>query len=166
MQQWFALSGFVLLVYLLWTIIHEASHVLAANEISPVKDVRFWFYPHKDENGKFYFARVKWSWEPWPIASDLVLGTVYLAPRIPDFFATLLFPHGYLFPSPWCYVWYIFWGGGLIDLFVGSLGIRKYSDLQISSTLLKLNPWTLRLCGFFMIAMSLLQMIMSNTYSY
>lgn len=154
MQQWLALVISTLITAPLWIVIHEMSHILAAKQIAPVKDIKLWLYPHRDEEGKFYFARVRWSWDPWPVISDFVLAMVYLAPRIPDLFATLMFPYGFLFSNPWCYVWYIFWAGGLIDLFVGSLGIRKYSDLQIASKFLKLNPWIFRTVGFTLVLIS------------
>ena len=163
MQQWLALVGSTLMVWPLWTLIHEISHILVANEIAPVKDIKFWLYPHIDEEGKFYFARVRWSWNPWPIVSDFTLAMVYLAPRIPDLFATLMFPYGILFSSPWKYIWYILWGGGLVDMFIGSLGIRKHSDLQISSKLLKIDPKIIRVISLVIIMTSI---IMAVTAAY
>ena len=61
-----------------------------------------------------------------------------------------------LFPIPWNYIWLIFWGAGLIDLLVGSLGISPYSDLRRAAESLNINPYILRVIGFALITLSII----------
>lgn len=69
--------------------------------------------------------------------------------------AAAMFPFSSFFPGQWSMVWLVFWGCGLVDLFVGSLGISPVSDLRRASESLGTNPWVLRIVGMVILLTSL-----------
>ena len=142
------------LAWFLWTVAHEGSHVLTAQAVSNLTDIKWWLYPHRDESGNFYFAKVQWSWDPSKV-SELQNAAVYLAPRVMNTVASIMLPLAFLLPISWMVAWIIFWGAGIIDFIVGSLGISEYSDLRRSASYLKINPNTLRIIGFALIIFSI-----------
>lgn len=152
--HWALIIISALISYPLWTFLHEASHVLVASQMAPLKWVRWWLYPHRDEDGNFFFAKVQWLWDSQPKDDKWQWAALYSAPRVMNSVASLVFPFSFLFESPWCFIWMIVWGAGLIDFSVGSVGLREYSDLCRTATALELNPWVLRAAGLTSVALS------------
>lgn len=144
--HWALLLTTALLSWPLWTILHELSHIVAASFYSTLSEVKWYLYPHKDEEGNFFFARVQWSWAE-PALSPIQWASIHSAPRLMNFVAALLVPLSFLFPEPWCYIWLVLWGASLVDLFVGSLGISEFTDLRRTCDVLNISPWTLRVTG-------------------
>lgn len=145
-----------LLAYPLWTVIHEASHLAAARALGPLRDVELWLYPHRDERGNFFFARVKWRWDPPLRPSPLQVAAVVLAPRLADLLGAVGFVLCAAFvPAPWLLAALALTGGALVDLFVGSLGVGELTDLRRASTVLDLSPWLLRGVGMGVLLASL-----------
>jgi len=142
-------------VWFLWTLAHEASHVIVANIVAEITDVKWWLYPHKDEAGNFYFAKVQWLWDPNEVKPN-ELALIYLAPRLMNIVAALALPFAALFPLPWMIAWIIFWGAGIVDFFVGSMGINEYSDLKRAAAALNIEPNIIRITGFSVIGLSVI----------
>lgn len=140
----------------MWTVLHELSHVLVAKLLAPVKRVDWWLYPHRDENGNFFFARVSWQWVDDPSLTNRDKIMLYSAPRIMNVVAAIMLPFSCAFSSPWSYVWFIVWVAGLIDLFVGSLGISEASDLKNSAKVAGISPWIFRVVGMLVALMSVI----------
>jgi len=155
-MHWYSWLLYILelpLVWFLWTSAHEASHVIASGIVAKITDVKWWLYPHRDEQGNFYFAKVQWSWDPNTVKpNDLAI--TYLAPRFMNVIAALALPFAVLFPLPWMIAWIIFWGAGIVDFFVGSMGISEYSDLKRAAAALNINPNMIRVAGFASITLS------------
>lgn len=157
-MDWYIWLLYVLelpLVWFLWTLAHEASHVIAAGLVGKTSDVKWWLYPHKDEDGKFYFAKVQWTWETESLSPQKIAIT-YLAPRLMNIIAAIALPFAVLFPLSWMIGWIIFWGAGIVDFFVGSMGMNIHSDLRVASTSLNIDPNILRIAGFSIIATSVI----------
>lgn len=142
-------------VWFLWTILHEASHVIAAKSVTDLSDVKWWLYPHRDEAGNFYFAKVQWNWDASKV-SDTENAAVYLAPRLMNIVAAIAFPFAFLLPLAWMIAWIIFWGAGLVDFIVGSMGQSEYSDLRLAAKHMKINPNILRGTGYAIISTSII----------
>jgi hypothetical protein len=130
----------LLLVFPLWSIIHELSHITAAklvfHDISPWKIIP---WPHKHE-GKFYWARCSYT---IPLSASYYdeQSDVWSAPRIADWVLGGIFIIvGIFYP-----IALIFAVGAVIDIFVGTLGIDKQSDIQLEATLSNKNIWSLRI---------------------
>lgn len=138
----------VIATFFAWTYIHEKSHVIAANETVGVVSSEMKLYPHFYK-GDFRWASVQYYIKRMP--TDKERATISLAPRIPDLIALLLLPFGFLLEGldVLQVIWFIFFGGGVVDLLWGSLGFSKYSDLRRAADALKMNPWKLRLPGIF-----------------
>jgi hypothetical protein len=136
--------------YFIWSYIHEMSHVLAAKCTVGVTDYEIKIFPNKHPVTR------EWRWasyqcwfkrEPTPDEQAIIS----LAPRIPNFIAVIAFMFATLMNGWLLLIWAIFWGAGLVDLFVGSLGISEHSDLRKAATSLECSPWVLRFVGFFAI---------------
>jgi len=151
---WILLILEIPLVWFLWTAAHELSHFLFAKSFTEIYDVKWWLYPHRDEAGNFYFARVQWNWNEAP-ESPVQHAMIYLAPRIMDIVAAIALPFAALLPLSWMIAWIIFWGAGIVDFFVGSLGMSELSDLRKASMYLNADPNILRVFGFVIIGISL-----------
>lgn len=151
-----------LMVYPLWTLLHEASHVFVASLMAPVKRVSWKLYPHRDVSGNLYFAKVDWAWSKLPESSKRWRAMLYLAPRVMNVVASIAFPFSFIFSSPWSYAWLIFWGGGLVDFFIGSIGRSNVSDLQRASNLLSLSPWVIRILGLSVVLSSLICFVLRS----
>ena len=157
-MEWYVWLLWILeipLVWFLWTVAHEASHVIAANNVTDISNVKWWLYPHRDEAGKFYFAKVQWNWEAEP-TSPINNALIYLAPRFMNILASIALPFAILLPIYWMIAWIIFWGAGIVDFIVGSLGMSEYSDLRMAATHLNINPNIIRGVGFAVIAISII----------
>lgn len=139
---------FLPLALLLWAYIHELCHVIMAKKLLGATDCKIIPYPHYYE-GHWYFARTQWVVMPEKI-SDKYMAITLLAPRIPNLIAVTVFS---LYDNSF---WLVFWGVGLLDLFVGSLGITKQSDLRRGSELLGISPWWLRISGMSLLMMTII----------
>lgn len=139
---------FAVFTYLAWTLIHEASHIAAASLVGKISDPKIIPYPHftkKDGKKNFYFARASWRWEDgYP--TDKKRAFVSLAPRIVNLLACVLLILDLAFFSSNLLL--IFCLGGLVDLAVGSIGLREKSDLRRASSRLKVSPWIFRIIGW------------------
>ena len=81
---------------------------------------------------------------------------ISIAPRFPGVLAAFMFVLTG-FTSGWlALIWAIFWGAGLVDMFVGSLGISQYSDLQKAAKGFGRVPLMFRLVGAATIVISVL----------
>tara|TARA_Y100000590_G_scaffold468588_1_gene651889 strand:- start:771 stop:1973 length:1203 start_codon:yes stop_codon:yes gene_type:complete len=137
----------------LWCGIHETAHIIAARSYTKLSNVKFKLYPHKNKSLGFVWASV--SWKPEKRLSDSEFAWVSIAPRFPDILAVILFPLWALMPNGTAMlIWGAIWGAGLIDLFVGSLGISKTSDLRRAAKGWECNPWILRINGMMLILVS------------
>lgn len=154
--QWALVIATALVSHPLWTFLHEASHVLVARMMSPLREVRWWLYPHRDEDGNFFFAKVQWLWETQPSDSKWWWAALYSAPRAMNLVAAVSFSLTSLFNSPWSLVWMVLWGAGLVDFLVGSIGYSEKTDLRRTASALGLDPWVLRVVGFCIIVTSVL----------
>jgi len=152
--EWILLVLELPVVWFIWTALHELSHVAVAKMFLNIVKVNYWLYPHYDNNN-FYFARVQYFHDIAEI-SRTKEALIYLAPRFMNLIAAISFVFFSYFPVPWNFVWLIFWGAGLVDFIVGSLGISPYSDLRKASEALQISPDVLRVCGFLVIALSII----------
>ena len=140
--MWIVLT--IIATYLFWTIGHELSHLLAAKLLVGLKKWSIYPYPHivKDEKGRrFYFARTSMTYAKTPSEEERQM--IFFAPRLLDYlmlWGCFIFA---FYASPYLG---IFLFGGVIDLFVGSLGISKHSDLKKSTTN-ALDLWLNRMMG-------------------
>lgn len=151
---WVLLISEIPLVWLIWTALHELSHYLMAKHFADLDDVKWWLYPHRDAEGNLYFAKIEWKWLG-PVPSAFQHALIYLAPRIMNVVAAIALPFAALLPLPWMIAWIIFWGAGIVDFFVGSLGMSELSDLRQASKYLKIDAYNLRVFGFTTIGISL-----------
>lgn len=157
--EWLLLILEIPLVWFLWTAAHEFSHYLVAKIFVNLYDVKWWLYPHKDEAGNFYFAKVQWNWDTEP-DSPVKNAAIFLAPRIMNIISAVALPFASLLPLSWMIAWIIFWGAGIVDFIIGSLGMSELSDLRKASVYLNLDPNILRVFGFVTIGISLLLCIL------
>ena len=127
-----------ILVYPLWMWIHEISHIRMADKLIGVTDVEMKLYPHM-YGGSFWWAFVFYRLQRAPRKQEQFL--ISLAPRIPDLIACALAPLAFLFGI---YPLGILLAGGIIDLFVGSLGRSPLSDLQKAASTGYMSEWELR----------------------
>lgn len=153
-MEWYEVLAELVLVWSLWVVVHEASHALAAKLLMKAQDFHFKMYPHITEEKKFLFASVSYL-VPVTARTEKKEALVLLAPRVMNLVAAIAFPFLLLFPMPMAMFWGILWGAGLIDLFVGSLGISSVSDLRKAAKLLKFNPTLIRVFGFTVILASI-----------
>lgn len=151
---WILLTLEIPLVWLIWTCIHELSHYIMAKRFAELDDVKWWLYPHRDEEGNLFFAKIQWQWLG-PPPSSFEHAMIYLAPRIMNIVASIALPFAALLSLPWMIAWIIFWGAGIVDFFVGSLGMSILSDLRKASLHLKIDAYILRVFGFTTIGISL-----------
>ena len=143
------------IIFLAWAAIHELSHYLVARKYLNIISVDFFLYPHKSKSLGFVWARVKWLADRIP--TNYELANISVAPRIPNLIAAIMFTLWSLMPTNiLMLLWSGFWIGGLIDLFVGSLGINKQSDLQRVSNGWNLEPWILRVAGMSVVFSSII----------
>ena len=127
-----------ILVYPLWMWIHEMSHIKMADRLIGVIDYKMKLYPHKF-GGQWWWAFVFYKLPREPNRHEQFL--ISSAPRIPDIIACLLTPiafYFHLFPIG------ILLAGGIIDLFVGSIGRSSLSDLQKAADSGYVKIWELR----------------------
>ena len=144
----FVVLGCLFPTFLLWTAIHELSHLAAAKLTVGVKDFFIDVFPHKKQ-GSFYWSRLVYIPDREPSKKESIF--IHLAPRIPDLVAIVLLP---LVP-----LWFagsplvvaslsVFLLGGVIDGLVGSIGHGDHTDLK-SACSGPFGLWTLRLSGWF-----------------
>ena len=155
---YYSLAGIA--TFFAWATIHELSHLLLVKRAVGVTWFKIIPYPHIVQ-GQFYFARVVYL--PKETPSDEQLIKIHLAPRLPDVVACFilgltqtLLSHYYTWFSEHkiiLIIWLIFWFGGVVDLFVGSLGIRRNSDLRRASKLYRhvAFAWILRTLGILLV---------------
>lgn len=145
-MEWYEVLAELVLVWSLWVIIHETSHALAAKLLMKAQDFHFKLYPHITEEKKFLFASVSYMVST-TVRTDTKEAIVLLAPRLMNLVAAIAFPFLLLFPMPFAMAWAILWGAGLVDLFVGSLGISSESDIRRAGKLLNFNSNVIRILG-------------------
>lgn len=136
----------LVVVWFLWTFLHELSHAVFAKVLLKAKDFKYKLFPHIDENKKFLFASVSWM-ATEENKNDTKEAIVLLAPKVMNVVAAIAFPFLLLLPMPFAMAWAILWGAGLVDLFVGSLGISSESDIRRAGKLLNFNSNVIRILG-------------------
>ena len=141
------------ITYPLWMWIHEYSHIRAANKYVGVEWYKMYLYPHKF-NGVFYWARCQYLLKREPSSYELY--KIAEAPRIPDFIACILLILASAFHL---YPLVILLLGGVIDLFIGSLGIHPESDIQKEARYGRMNLWYLRTFNMLYITWTLLHVV-------
>lgn len=144
------------LLFLLWATLHELSHAYFVRRYAPIEKINFYLYPHKHD-GKFYWARVQWFYKK-DVKINITpnqMALIYFAPRWADGLACVMFCLTGLLTGPLQWVWAVLWLGGIIDLVVGSFGIRKFSDLEGYSHHWGINPWVFRIAQFSLCIISL-----------
>lgn len=142
----------LIISYFFWAFVHEGSHVVAASLTSGIQWFKIMLFPHKYK-GTFRFAGCEYL--PKREMTKEEYGFVSFAPRIPDLIAAIALPMAGFFDFGVYYaMWITFWTCGLVDFFIGSLGISKYSDLRRASACFNISPWILRVFGFSVIAIS------------
>lgn len=141
-------ASMVIATFFAWAYIHEKAHIVAANETVGVVSSQMKLYPHFYK-GDFRWASVMYYMKRMP--TDKEQAIISLAPRIPDLVALFLLPFGFLLSGldVLQVMWFIFFGGGAVDLLWGSIGYSKYSDLMKAADALKISPWRLRIPGIF-----------------
>jgi len=146
--------------YFLWTCLHELSHYFVLKMLRPITGAVFQLYPHKDASGTFVWASVTAAYAG-DFLSPKEEALRLLAPRFLDALAVVLLPLAGLLVLPWLQgVWMVFWGAGIVDLIVGSIGSTEISDLQRASKVLGWNPWILRVLGWTVAVLSVVVMIL------
>lgn len=136
--------------YFLWTLIHEFSHLLMARSFAEFQEWSIKPYPHFVEiNGKkvFRFASFHCILKLGEYFTKNEKSTISLAPRIMDIIAAIALPFATFFSGIVLGAWLVLWGCGLLDLFVGSLGISEESDLKKAAKNLDISPWWFRIVG-------------------
>ena len=145
MIVWWLALILVFPTWLLWNAIHEFSHLLAVHLTVGVDSWSMKLWPHYDENDKFRFSRVVYDYTGTMDSAECF--SVRLAPRVLDVLACVAVAILPFMDSPHAATaWLVVWGGGAVDLFVGSLGVTARSDLQ-KATDDELIQWVVRLCG-------------------
>ena len=142
--------------YFLWAAIHEYSHVIAYHLLYKVHSYSVKLYPHK-HLGSFRFAGYS-VWLGDPETKENKWKTA-LAPRVMDLVACFFFPFCLLFSGTVQLVLLTLVGGGLVDLFIGSLGIRKQSDLVKASDSLDIPNNVLRVWGLVLCSVPILTVV-------
>jgi len=140
------------LSYFPWNYIHEMSHVLMAKLRVGVAKYELKLLPYKDPVYGWRFGSCKYWLLEEPTEKDQAF--ISLAPRIPDALAVIMFALTGLFSGWLAVVWAAFWGAGLIDLGVGSMGISEHSDLRKAAKSAGYTPWLYRIFGWSAIATS------------
>lgn len=144
---------FAAVCYLLWSAVHEYSHLFAARAIVGVRRYAFKLYPHI-YNGRWYWSRVSYLYERNP--DDREQAWISIAPRYADLVAAIALPFAALMPDVWLFhAWTILFGAGVVDLWTGSTGISKTHDLRKASVGFEISPWLLRAGGLIAIASSI-----------
>jgi len=148
--------------WVLWNVIHEMSHVMAANLVGNVKSWKIKPYPHK-YNGKFRFAGAYWIWDG-PSPAKEAQGLISLAPRLSNFVAIELAFLTFLLSGTAKMFLLIFCAAGVIDLIVGSIGYSDGSDLRKAADKLEVNPWRIRAIGLAISAIGIIIIIASTLH--
>jgi len=143
---WILYCAFAIVTMFLWNVIHEMSHVLAAKMLGHIKSWVIKPYPHIYKK-HFRFAGAYWKWNENP-PSETKRGIISLAPRAMDVVAIELLIVAAFLSGTLQILLLIFCSGGIIDLFVGSIGYSENSDLKQAAKRLKTDPWKLSVVGF------------------
>ena len=155
-MTWWMVALFLLVsalpLFFMWATLHELAHWLTVKAFVPLRETKFTLYPHWSKDtwgtdlGTFYWARVQWWYKDKPLTENQMAWSLF-APRWLDLLAVLLFPLAVLFGG-WAGIsWMTLWGGGLIDLLVGSIDRGSQHDMRRYSTLWGINPWIFRIGG-------------------
>ena len=144
-----------LVMWFLWLVTHEMSHIMAAFLVGDVKDWSIKPYPNRAADGHWRFASASWTWEG-EAPSQKKQGFVSLAPRIPNLLAIALIPVTLLLTGIPQMLLLIFCLEGVIGLIVGSIGKTPNSDLQKGARRLDISPWAIRLPGLMVAIMGVL----------
>jgi len=137
--------------YLLWAYVHELCHVVMADHLVGVRSWSITVIPHRHE-GSWRWAETNWSWSRDPSPKEYA--AIHLAPRIANLIPLLCLPAFSFLPVEIWPSWVVVFGGGLIDLWVGSWGSSGHSDLQRSAKALDISPWVIRAVGWAAIVIS------------
>lgn len=131
--------------YLLWSAIHELSHVGMVATTAGVKSWSIRLLPHRID-GRFYWASARWETKRDPTPTEKAY--IYLAPRIGGLAAVIMFPFFGAIPDPLVSgLWFAVLGGGIVDLIIGSIGYSEFSDLRRAADAWETSPWALRIPG-------------------
>lgn len=149
---------FIPICYFVWTIIHELSHIYMAHKTIGINHWELDLIPKIDiKNFQFIFAYCFYTSKRQGTWKEKTF--IYIAPRFPDFLGILALPFTCYIPEPYFWFAIIFCGGAIVDLFVGSLGISKKSDLRKAANEMRISPWWWRIFGFCIIICSLMKTI-------
>jgi hypothetical protein len=137
--------------FLLWAYLHELLHVVMADHQVGVK---FWsinVIPHRYKTG-WRWASASMSYHRQPQGREQAW--IMLAPRLVNILPALAFPFFSYMPVEVWPSWIVVFGGGLIDLWVGSWASKPFSDLQKAAAVLEVSPWWLRAAGWLVLLAS------------
>lgn len=154
----------VYILGLVWTFIHEMSHVVAVKLTSGLHWYRMRLYPHK-LNGEDCGASV--TYLPKRVIKPKEQAIISMAPFVPSLLASVLCPVA-IFMSGWVAVaWFLFWFIGVCDLVSEVSASTKNSDIMNAARNLKLNIWKLRILGLAVIpTIVTLSMVLHNVIKY
>jgi hypothetical protein len=144
---WIILFVFAVFCYVLWTAIHELSHVLMARLLVGISYWEINLIPKIKEAKLLRIQFASCFYIPLKRSTKQQQAAISLAPRIPDVLGAIALPFVSLMPAPISYFMMVFFGSALVDLFVGSIGMSEESDLRKAAENIDLSPWTLRLMG-------------------
>lgn len=141
-----------IVTFFAWALIHEMSHVIALKKTVGLQSYKLFLYPHM-HNKRFYWARIRYMPTYQPSSKQQFI--ISMAPRVPDYVGVLLLSliAWFVAPALWSELLVLFLAGSLVDLFVGSLGISKSSDLQVASRAVgsKFSVWNWRVAQAFLL---------------
>ena len=144
----------VIPLFFLWVFLHEMSHILAVHGTIEGKRWQIKMCPYTSDKGSFRWAGYSYVSKRKPNSKELVM--ISLAPRIMNLVAVIAFPFGVFFSGLSAAIWFVFWGAGLVDFGIGSIGYSVDSDLRVASVAMGLKPWVLRVAGFSLLVATLL----------
>jgi len=130
-------------------------HLSAAQTLVGVKWYKIRPYPHFMD-GKLYFASIQYILEREPTEEEQAI--ISIAPRAAGLIACIALPFVAL--TGWWWLM-ILVAGGVVDTFVGSLGIREHSDLRRAAKNAKMSPWQLRAAGMVAVFCSWLWLVLA-----
>lgn len=150
---WLLLIPALPATFVLWAVLHEGAHLLGARMAAPISAWSMRLWPLRAEDGSWRWAESQWTWSEIPRLE--IIGWVMLAPRLTGSLAGLMLPGAATLPENWMVVaWTVVWGGGVVDLAVGSMGIDRNSDLRRAAIALSLSPWFMRIGGWLLVVIS------------
>jgi hypothetical protein len=149
--------------FLFWAYIHELFHVVAAEHLVGVKSWKIGVLPHR------YKGSWRWAYNSKVLDRPLRSGEqgwISLAPRAANLFPVVGFPLFSYFPDWMWAAWFVVFGGGLLDLWVGSWGSSLHSDLQKAAADFGVSPWLIRVPGWLALAGSVIAAVVVTSLNW